>query len=100
MKKYAKIINDETKAVCVFTGSDLNWAKQNGFCEYEIEQDIKGNFYLNGFAPEIKKTYQEKRLEEYPSVLEQLDMIYWDKVNGTNLWQQKISEIKAKYPKE
>ena len=27
-------------------------------------------------------------------------MLYWDKVNGTNTWQEKIAEIKAKYPKE
>ena len=46
------------------------------------------------------KTYIEKRIEAYPSLAEQLDMIYWDKVNNTNLWQTKIAEIKAKYPKE
>ena len=45
-------------------------------------------------------TYAEKRAMEYPSIQEQLDMIYWDKVNGTNTWQEKIAEIKAKYPKE
>ena len=44
-------------------------------------------------------TYAEKRLAEYPSIPDQLDMIYWDKVNGTNLWQEKIAAIKAKYPK-
>ena len=44
--------------------------------------------------------YAQKRQEAYPSAEEQLDMIYWDKVNGTNLWQSKIAEIKAKYPKE
>lgn len=48
-------------------------------------------------APE--PTYVEKRLEEYPSIGDQLDMIYWDKVNNTNLWQEKITDIKAKYPK-
>lgn len=45
-------------------------------------------------------TYAEKRAMEYPSIQDQLDMIYWDKVNGTNTWQEKITEIKAKYPKE
>lgn len=45
-------------------------------------------------------TYAEKRAAEYPSVGDQLDMIYWDRVNGTNLWQEKIAEIKAKYPKQ
>ena len=50
--------------------------------------------------PEVKQTYAEKRAVAYPSIPDQLDMIYWDKVNGTNLWQEKIAEIKAKYPKE
>ena len=44
-------------------------------------------------------TYIEKRLSAYPPIPEQLDMIYWDKVNGTDLWKEKIAEIKAAYPK-
>ena len=44
-------------------------------------------------------TYAQKRVKEYPSIQEQLDMLYWDKKNGTNLWQQKIEEIKEKYKK-
>lgn len=36
----------------------------------------------------------------YPSIQEQLDMQYWDKVNGTNTWQETIDAIKTKYPKE
>ena len=40
-----------------------------------------------------------KRLQEYPEIAEQLDMIYWDKVNGTNTWEEHITSIKDKYPK-
>jgi hypothetical protein len=43
--------------------------------------------------------YQYKRAKEYPSIQEQLDMQYWDSVNGTTIWQDKINEIKTKYPK-
>jgi hypothetical protein len=43
--------------------------------------------------------YQRQRAEEYPSIQEQLDMLYWDKVNGTNNWQTTISEVKAKFSK-
>lgn len=45
-------------------------------------------------------TYQELRRRAYPEILEQLDMIYWDKVNGTNNWMTTITDIKNKYPKE
>ena len=43
--------------------------------------------------------YQRDRAKEYPSVKEQLDMQYWDSVNGTTVWQDTINAIKAKYPK-
>ena len=42
--------------------------------------------------------YSDARAAEYPSLEEQQDMQYWDAVNGTTTWKDKISEIKAKYP--
>ena len=44
--------------------------------------------------------YKIDRAEEYPSIQDQLDMQYWDKVNGTNTWQDAINAVKNKYPKE
>jgi hypothetical protein len=43
--------------------------------------------------------YQRDRAKEYPSIQEQLDLQYWDKINGTNKWQQAINAVKQKYPK-
>jgi len=43
--------------------------------------------------------YQYQRAAEYPSLAEQMDMQYWDAVNGTTTWQNTIAAIKAKYPK-
>ena len=43
--------------------------------------------------------YQRDRAKEYPSIQEQLDMQYWDSVNVTTTWQDKINEVKTKYPK-
>jgi hypothetical protein len=43
--------------------------------------------------------YQRNRAKNYPSIQEQLDMQYWDKINGTNKWQQAINAVKQKYPK-
>lgn len=45
------------------------------------------------------KQYQRDRANEYPTLQEQLDMQYWDSVNGTTVWQDTIQAIKAKYPK-
>ena len=44
--------------------------------------------------------YQRDRAKAYPSIQEQLDMQYWDKINGTNNWQDAINAVKAQYPKE
>jgi len=43
--------------------------------------------------------YNEKRRASFPSIEEQLDNIYWDWLNGTTTWVDKVSAIKAKYPK-
>ena len=43
--------------------------------------------------------YIRKRQEAYPGTWEQLDMIYWDKINGTNNWVDSITKVKEKYPK-
>lgn len=36
----------------------------------------------------------------YPSVEDQLDMLYWDKVNGTEKWKEAIDKIKTDTPKQ
>lgn len=41
---------------------------------------------------------QETRKNLYPSIQEQLDMQYWDTVNGTTTWKDKIAEIKTANP--
>ena len=45
------------------------------------------------------KQYQRDRAKAYPSIQEQLDMQYWDKINGTDNWEQAINAVKAQYPK-
>ena len=47
----------------------------------------------------IEPSYVELRASEYLSREEQLDMIYWDKVNGTTNWEDTIREIKDRHPK-
>lgn len=46
-----------------------------------------------------KLSYQIQRKNEYPAIEQQLDMLYWDLINGTNNWLDNITEIKRKYPK-
>lgn len=39
------------------------------------------------------------RIAGYPSLAEQLDMQYWDSVNGTTTWADAIAAVKAANPK-
>ena len=43
--------------------------------------------------------YVEARQEAYGSIADQLDMQYWDSVNGTTTWKDHIAQVKADNPK-
>ena len=43
--------------------------------------------------------YIQARQEAYGSIAEQLDMMYWDNVNGTTTWNDHIAQVKADNPK-
>ena len=45
------------------------------------------------------KKYKYDRQDNYPSIGEQLDMQYWDAVNGTTTWKDAIAQVKADNPK-
>jgi len=43
--------------------------------------------------------YKTARQEAYASIQDQLDMQYWDGVNGTTTWADHIAQVKADNPK-
>ena len=88
----------------------------NNLAEFSVNaEDINQITWLNGTQPipanEIlakqqeliaeynAKQYQRDRAKAYPSIQEQLDLQYWDKINNTNNWEQAINAVKNKYPK-
>jgi len=84
-------INIETK--CIPVNSENSDYQQ--FIQDVAEQGLS---ILEG--PDIiEPDYATLRQQEYPSREEQLDMMYWDKVNGTTVWEDTIQAIKDKYPK-
>lgn len=46
-----------------------------------------------------QSVYADKRKLAYPSIEQQLDMLYWDKINDTNQWQSAIDTVKQQFPK-
>ena len=91
--------------------------KINSKAKYHInDNDINQITWLEGTTPiskadiEAKMTelqaeydanqYQRDRATAYPSIQEQLDMQYWDNVNGTTTWEDAIAKVKADNPKD
>ena len=66
--------------------TDKEYIKING--EYKIKDECQNEIAI------------QNRVQEYPSIQDQLDMIYHDLEDGTNNWQTLIKSIKEKYPKE
>jgi hypothetical protein len=56
---------------------------------------------INTKAEELKtaEEYQDVRKASYPSWQEQMDMQYWDNVNGTTTWADAIAKVKTNNPK-
>ena len=86
------ILNKDTGIIC---------PQCSGNKEYDqFLQDVKEQSISIVEGPDIvTPDYKQQRLEEYPSLTDQQDMQYWDAVNGTTTWKDKINEIKTKYPK-
>jgi len=90
--------------------------KINPNAEFSVNaDDINQITWLNGTTPisvsdiqakmvEVQaeydaNQYQRDRATAYPTIQEQLDMQYWDNVNGTTNWEDAIAKIKADNPK-
>jgi hypothetical protein len=75
--------------------------------------DINSITWLNGTTPiskadieakmvEVQADYDAKQYQRdrvYPSIGEQLDMQYWDSVNGTTTWKDAVAKVKSDNPK-
>ena len=59
MKKFAKIINEETKACEVGLGTNIAFYSSIGMTEMEVEQAYNGGWYLKGYAPQKPQEVKE-----------------------------------------
>ena len=88
--------------------------KINPLAEFRYtEDDINTIEWLNGTTPiskadieakmvEVQADYDAKQYQRdrvYPSIGEQLDMQYWDSVNGTTTWKDAVAKVKSDNPK-
>jgi len=61
---------------------------------------VEGKYIIVENPPPPEPTYAESRLREYPSINDQMDMLYHDQLNGTTTWRDTIAAVKEKYPKQ
>ena len=79
-----------------------NALTEHGLTPDEVEAKVVTEAeYKTLLAAKISATepYSEKRRKAYGSVQDQLDMLYWDQVNGTTKWKDHVSSVKSQYPK-
>ena len=46
-------------------------------------------------ANRLERNQQMKRKVEYGSIEDQMDMMYWDQMNGTTTWKDHVTAVKA-----
>ena len=81
---------------------------QLGGTQFQIMADLSV-VYLDGNETEPSESditskiaeieVQEARRTSYASIEDQLDMQYWDNVNGTTTWKDHIAKVKSDNPK-
>ena len=115
MKKYAKIINEETRACEVGLGTNNNFYASIGMEEMEVEQDYAGNWYLAGYAPAkpepTKEEQQKARQDAYKAEVdpitchinrlkdeEQTEEVIAEIASLVEERKAKVDEIKQRFP--
>ena len=94
------ILKINPNAVVTVSGSDINTCEiewHNGTKEIS-KADIEAKM-TELQAEYDANEYQRDRATAYPSIQEQLDLQYWDKVNGTTNWEDAIAKVKSDIPK-
>lgn len=113
MKKYAKVINEETKACEVGLGTNTAFYQSIGMTEMDVEQAYNGSWYVEGFAPikpePTKEEQQQARANAYAQEVDPL-MAEYNRKKTFNLFEEgeeeallaevntKVEEIKARFP--
>lgn len=97
MLKYAKVTNEETKAVVVGLGNNDNYYKKLGFILQEVEQGYDEKWYLKGYAPikpepTLAEQVEEKE-QEYQMTRWQREIILAEGSGASEYSKAKAQEI-------
>lgn len=115
MKKYAKIINEETKEVQVGVGCPDEYYQEIGMTLMDVEKAYNSLYYIEGYAPKepelTKEELSKRREHEYQSFVdpitcninrlrdeEQTEEVKAEIAQLIEERTAKVEEIKARYP--
>ena len=76
-------------------GDVITW---NDETQQPTEEEINAEI-LRLQAEHDAQEYARSRATAYAPIGDQLDMQYWDEVNGTTTWKDHIADVKAAHPK-
>ena len=115
---YQSLVHKETGNICQFlkAGTEARFEVHEDFMwiegPYELEpKTTEGDYYYNFQDREIQRvvlkppSYDLSRRMEYPSIADQLDMLFHDMESGlvpgkdTSSWYATVKSVKENYPK-
>lgn len=92
MKKYAKILNEQTKQVAVGTGTNIESYRSIGMTEQEVEQSYNGQWYLAGYAPQKPQEVKEQEVRTIRN--DYLKKYIDDRAKSPFMWDEVSDEEK------
>lgn len=98
MKKYAKIVNQETKLCEVGLGTNVEFYESLGMTEMDVEQAYNGSWYVKGYAPEEPApTEEEQRQKRELAYTLEVDPItcHIQRLSDEEQTEEVIAEIEA-----
>ena len=96
MKKYAKVVSEETKICEVGLGTNSKFYQSIGMVEMEVEEAYNGGWYLKGYAPEKPALTREEIAQLRATAYLEIDKLHAKRNRKTVLgtWS---SEEEAEY---
>ena len=84
----------------IYQGDDspIKWVTCDDDAVTNLWVLCNGEFYDS--ANRLERNQSMKRKVEYGQIEEQLDMMYWDQVNGTTTWKDHVASVKANIVKQ
>jgi hypothetical protein len=92
MKKYSKILNDQTKQVAVGTGTNIESYRSIGMTEMEVEQGYDGCWYIAGYAPQKPQEVKEQEVRDVRN--DYLKKYIDDRAKSPFMWNEVSDEEK------